>query len=377
MCVKKIIAFLLAAALSLTALSGCGDLDSLQRQYQQKHPYEEAFETFAPETVMVTVGEAEITWQALFHWIFFNTTEYEKDNGDITDWNQTLETGKTVAEHILTLALSNCLEYAYVEAAMLDMGVEINANVRQSAQDQALSEASNFASYDEFVDAIEAEYSTEDYYIYTKMMSAMYSALYYNRFGSGGEFMEEKEILDYYADDGYMMAKMIRLYRTDMRTGETLSDEEWAERREHCQWILDQLAVCETSEELETRFTELMVENTEDTSLERFPDGYVFQETDMNAAIIEGVQELEEYEYSGIIDAEDSYVIAMRLPVSVDVVPLSQAQYIDYGYYYTLRYLASVEMYNEIVVNWTTQFPAQFSAEYEALDLAELLSDKK
>ena len=66
-----------------------------------------------------------------------------------------------------------------------------------------------------------------------------------------------------------------------------------------------------------------------------------------------------------------------NLPVSVDVVPLSQAQYIDYGYYYTLRYLASVEMYNEIVVGWTTQFPAQFSAEYEALDLAELLSDKK
>ena len=88
------------------------------------------------------------------------------------------------------------------------------------------------------------------------------------------------------------------------------------------------------------------------------------------------MKNLEEHEYSDIIFADESYAIMLRLPINVDVVPLSHAQYIDYGYNYTLRYLASVDMYNDTVTGWTSDFPAEFSPEYESLDLAVLLGDK-
>ena len=373
----KIIALLLVFALSASIMAGCGDLDTLKRQYQEKHPFMKAFETLEPETVMVTVGTAAVTWQQLFHWIFFNTTQFEAQNGDITDWNQMLETGKTVAEHILSISLSNCLEYAYVEAASEAMGLEVNAAMQEAAKDQMLSDAAAYGDYDTFVDAIEAEYSTEEYYLYTKLMSAMYSAIYYELYGAEGEVLTEGEILEHAADDDYMMAKQIRIYLYDMNTAELFDEEKRAECLNHCEWIIDQLNACETVEEMEARFTELMLENAQDASAELFPDGYLFQAADLHPELAAAVQELEEYEYSDIIFADESYAILLRLPINVDVVPLSYAQYIDYGYNYTLRYLTSVEMYDETVIGWTTDFPAVFSPEYEALDLAELLADGK
>jgi len=370
----KGIALVLAVVLSAALLAGCGDLDALQRQYQQKHPYQKAFETLEPETVMFTVGAAEVTWQELFHWIFYNATQYEAENGDITDWNMQLETGKTVAEHILDRAVSNCLEYAYVEAAAAGMGLSVNANMREAAQDQVLADAAEYENYDAFVQAVEAEYSTEEYYLYTKLMSAMYSAIYYQLYGSGGEFLPEQEILDYTADDGYMMTKIIRMYFFDPETGAERTEEEREEMYTQCQWIVEQLGQCTTDEEVEARFTELMLENTEDTGVEAFPNGYLFQERDLNQVFVSAVKELELYEYTDVLVSDDSYAVMLRIPINVDVVPLANAQYFDYGYTYSLRYLVSVDMYNDTVRSWTEKFPAEFAPEYEALDLAALLT---
>ncbi len=372
---KKILSLLVAAVLLMSCLAGCGDLNDLQKQYQYNHPFENAFQSIEPETVMVTVGTAEITWQQLFHWVFYNTTQYESNNGEITDWNEMLETGKTVAEHILTLALSNALEFSYVEAAAEELEMPVTQSLTEAAKDQMLKDAAQFESYEAFVEAIEAEYSTEEDYLYTKQMSGLYSQIYYTIYGEGGEMLSEEDILEHTAEDGYMMAKMIRLDLYDPNTGDDLPREKKEEQYELCQWILAQLEQCATTEELEERFTEIMVENTADvTGVEAFPDGYLFQEPDFADVVIEAVESLAEYEYSGIVETESAYYVILRLPINVDVIPLSQAAYMNYGYDYSLRYLASVELYNDLVRSWASYYPLEFSPEYEALDLAALLT---
>ena len=86
--IQKAVSLILAVVLALAVLAGCGadeKLDELIRE-NRVGPYDDAFHTLEPDTVMVTVGEAQITWQALFHWIYYSTVEYERRNGEIEDW---------------------------------------------------------------------------------------------------------------------------------------------------------------------------------------------------------------------------------------------------------------------------------------------------
>ena len=104
--IQKAVSLALAVILALAVLAGCGAEDKLDALIMENRvgPYDDAFHTLEPDTVMVTVGEAEITWQALFHWIYYSTVEYERRNGEIEDWRATTASGKTVADEIQATA---------------------------------------------------------------------------------------------------------------------------------------------------------------------------------------------------------------------------------------------------------------------------------
>ena len=376
--IQKAVSLALAVILALAVLAGCGAEDKLDALIMENRvgPYDDAFHTLEPDTVMVTVGEAEITWQALFHWIYYSTVEYERRNGEIEDWRAATASGKTVADEIQATALSYALEYAYMEAGARGMGLEISKKLEDSARREMEADAATYESYDAFLEAIAAEYSTEEYYLYTKEMAGLYSTIYYAIYGENGSYLADQDVLDYIRDDGYLMCKTIQFARLDPETGEPLSEEELERKRSDAEWILAQLAECGSTEELELRFDELARQFTEDSGYSNNQDGYLFQPGDLPEQIITAVQGLEMYEYTTeLVETDGVMYLILRIPINPDVAPLAISFYSQSAdSKYTLRYQVSVQMYNEMVSGWSQQYPAVFSDAYASLDLAAIMS---
>ena len=376
--IQKAVSLALAVILSLAVLAGCGAEDKLDALVRENRvgPYDDAFHTLDPETVMVTVGEAEITWQALFHWIYYSTVEYERRNGEIEDWRAAAASGRTVAEEIQANALSYALEFAYMEAGARGMGLDISQKLEESARREMEADAANYESYDEFLEAIAAEYSTEEYYLYTKEIAGLYSTIYYAIYGENGSYLADQDVLDYIQDEGYLMCKTIQFAKLDPETGETLPEEELEKKRSDAVWILAQLDECKNREELEIRFDELARQFTEDSGYSNNQDGYLFQPGDLPDQIITAVQGLEMYEYtSELVETDGVMYIILRIPINPDVAPLSISYYSQSAdSKYSLRYQVSVQMYNKMVSGWSREYPAVFSQEYQDLDLAAIMS---
>ena len=375
---QKAVSLILAVVLALAVLAGCGadeKLDELIRE-NRVGPYDDAFHTLEPDTVMVTVGEAQITWQALFHWIYYSTVEYERRNGEIEDWRAAAASGRTVAEEIQANALSYALEFAYMEAGARGMGLDISQKLEESARREMEADAANYESYDEFLEAIAAEYSTEEYYLYTKEIAGLYSTIYYAIYGENGSYLADQDVLDYIQDEGYLMCKTIQFAKLDPETGETLPEEELEKKRSDAVWILAQLDECKNREELEIRFDELARQFTEDSGYSNNQDGYLFQPGDLPDQIITAVQGLEMYEYtSELVETDGVMYIILRIPINPDVAPLSISYYSQSAdSKYSLRYQVSVQMYNKMVSGWSREYPAVFSQEYQDLDLAAIMS---
>ena len=375
---QKAVSLILAVVLALAVLAGCGadeKLDELIRE-NRVGPYDDAFHTLEPDTVMVTVGEAQITWQALFHWIYYSTVEYERRNGEIEDWRAAAASGRTVAEEIQANALSYALEFAYMEAGARGMGLDISQKLEESARREMEADAANYESYDEFLEAIAAEYSTEEYYLYTKEIAGLYSTIYYAIYGENGSYLADQDVLDYIQDEGYLMCKTIQFAKLDPETGETLTEEELEKKRSDAVWILAQLDECKNREELEIRFDELARQFTEDSGYSNNQDGYLFQPGDLPDQIITAVQGLEMYEYtSELVETDGVMYIILRIPINPDVAPLSISYYSQSAdSKYSLRYQVSVQMYNKMVSGWSREYPAVFSQEYQDLDLAAIMS---
>ena len=375
---QKAVSLILAVVLALAVLAGCGadeKLDELIRE-NRVGPYDDAFHTLEPDTVMVTVGEAQITWQALFHWIYYSTVEYERRNGEIEDWRAAAASGRTVAEEIQANALSYALEFAYMEAGARGMGLDISQKLEESARREMEADAANYESYDEFLEAIAAEYSTEEYYLYTKEIAGLYSTIYYAIYGENGSYLADQDVLDYIQDEGYLMCKTIQFAKLDPETGETLPEEELEKKRSDAAWILAQLDECKNREELEIRFDELARQFTEDSGYSNNQDGYLFQPGDLPDQIITAVQGLEMYEYtSELVETDGVMYIILRIPINPDVAPLSISYYSQSAdSKYSLRYQVSVQMYNKMVSGWSREYPAVFSQEYQDLDLAAIMS---
>ena len=237
------------------------------------------------------------------------------------------------------------------------------------------SDAADYESYDAFLEAIAEEYSTEEYYLYTKEMAGLYSTIYYAIYGENGSYLADQDVLDYIRDDGYLMCKSIQFSSLDPETGEMLSQYDLDLKRIYAEWIIAQLAECKTKVELELRFDELARQFTEDSSNNNDENGYLFQPGDLPNEIVSAVQGLEMYEVSEVVETDSAIYVLLRIPINPDVAPLSISYYSQSAdSKYSLRYQVSVQMYNKMVSGWSQQYPAIFSPEYEALDLAAIMS---
>lgn len=143
-------------------------------------------------------------------------------------------------------------------------------------------------------------------------MAALYSRAYADIYGSGGDKLTDEQVLDFANDYGYMSAKHILLLTTD-EEGNAIDDAAKAEKLAKMEDIRAQLEG-KTGEELETAFDTLMQENSEDTGLAAYPDGYCFTSGEMVTEFSEAAAALEPGQLSDIVESSFGYHLILREP---------------------------------------------------------------
>lgn len=122
----------------------------------------------------------------------------------------------------------------------------------------------------------------------------------------------DADLEQYVADYGIFSVKHILLKTVD-DSNEPLEDSVIAEKKAQADSLLAQL---QAADDLETTFDELMNENSEDTGLAYYPDGYTFSQDDsLVDGFREAVLELEPGQISGVVETAYGYHIMLRLPV--------------------------------------------------------------
>ena len=347
---KKWFAIVLAAAVLLSTLAGCGA-------------------ALNGDTVVMTAGDKEITYNEYQNWLLYAKNAFVSSYGEVSDWTKPLTTEATYETFLLDYTEGLIRYAAAIDENAAALGIQLTdedyAQIKKAYETAALQ----YPSEDEFKAALVQNYGSMEFYNYMQENNALYNRCFIEQYGENGEKLSDEEVLAFAESQNYIWAKHIIIMKID-DDGNLLSDEEAAAAKAEAESILARLDAY-TGDDIEGYFDELMNAYSQDDGLEAFPDGYVFTEGDMVDEFYDGAIALADYEYSGIVESGFGYHIILRLPLEPTCVPIS---YFAYGY--DLRYLAAESMFESVVSGWWENLELVKTDSYAKIDTIALLSEK-
>ena len=261
-------------------------------------------------------------------------------------------------------------QYRAIEVNAAKAGVVLSAEDEEQLAQMWQDEVDTYGGGDEsaFIDYLSSMYITKDMDDYFNRVSLMYSNAFDVIYGENGSKLSDEDAISYAKDAGYMHIKHILIKTVDSE-GESLSDEEKAEKKAIAEGLLAQLqAVADDHDALVELFDKLCTENTEDEGLTYYPDGYVFTEGKMVAEFETAAKSLEDYGLSELVETQYGYHILIRLPLAADDI----VEYYSETESYDLRYLAAWNIFNSTVENWFDEAEVVYTDEFKDLDLSRI-----
>lgn len=401
---KKLLALILCAAVMMTVFAGCGGqqtdagddaapgvggdgqasapiegigtldgggADSSAEPEEPAHDFAKASAAFPADEVMFTLDGEEIVWEEFFYWIFQSINDHEEVYGVIEDFAAVAYDDVTISQFILENAVISARAYRAIERQAELMGIALDDTAKDEIADQMASAVESAGGEEGFAEYLTANYCTEECYEYIVSTYKLRDMCFEELYGAQGEKLATEDLLEHVEADGYMMAKHI-LVKTVDDENKPLSEDKLKAARERAEEILEELDAA-GADELEAKFDELMNEHTEDGGIAMFPDGYLFQSGDMVQEFETACTELEEGEYSGLVETSYGYHIILRLPINPDVTPMAYSPYLYYGYEYPLRYLAAADMFASVLSGTAEEIPCDSeTAAVASVDLAAI-----
>ncbi len=366
---KRLISVLICLALALGLMSGCGSQEAVEEGLD----WDAARAKYEPDAVVLTVDGAEADWAEFFYWLYTCYNDYCSENGEITDLNapSAYDAGMTVGELLIDAAKGYCVQYHALEVNAEKEGVRLTEEDEASLQALLESDISSVAGEDgtqeEFFDILAETYVSPELYDFINRMAALYSRAFTTLYGSSGEKLTEQQVQDFAEEYGFMTAKHILIQTTDAE-GEPLDDAAKAEKLEQAEAIYAQLEG-KSGEELEEAFDALMQENSEDTGLAAFPDGYCFSSGEMVEAFETAAAALEPGQMSEIVESPFGYHIILREPLRAEdrVMRFDSA-----GTPYTIRAVAAANLYDSQQMGWAENAETSWAPGFEDLDINDI-----
>ncbi len=340
----------------------------------RKARYQAGYETYAPDTTVMLVNDEPVSWADYYSWLYDIANQIET-NYAVTDWNEPREEladvvpDTTFGSYVRRTALGYVVQIAVIRQKAQELGLELSEAQRADLQATIDGYAERFGGQEAFEQLLSESYLTPDYFYRQNEAMVQINNLYAEFYGEKGEKLPEEDAVAYLKDNGYLYAKHI-LFKTQDDNREKLSDEVIAEKKAEAEAVLAELQQC-TPEELPQRFDALMQQYNEDPGMLRFPDGYYFQAGEMVPVFENAVRELEgEGLYPELVESEYGFHIIFCPPMSADHV----LEYDSSGEPYSPRAMASAALFDNMMDGWfeEAEYGVKYVDGFEDLDLNEL-----
>lgn len=382
---KKQLALILALCLALTALVGCGSsadtdtaepaetetaaeapVDETAAEAEESEPVEVKVVDYAalyashdPDEVVATANSHDIPWGEYFYWYYTQVSQMDNYFAQMSSyyginygWNDPVseDSDETFAElasentEVMLRQFYGIEGYAEKNKIALTDGDK--ALVDERVEEDKLSLCGEGATEDDFNKKLGEIYISRELYDRMCRIDKLYSRGMADKYGEDGEKVSDKEALAFLDDNGYLSASHILLMTTNPTTGEALSEDEVAEKKEQAEKIAEELAAIKDEKKLTARFAELKEKYDEDTGKTYYPDGYVFTEGTMVTEFEDAVKAMKAGEVSEVVESPYGYHVIMRLAPSADrTVSYSS----DGTTAYSARYICASQQYSDEV----------------------------
>jgi len=398
---RKLTVLVLCACLCLTLLAGCGGnkiasySGGTESSGATSTPANsgKGLAAYDANTVVCTVNGSDVTWEEYYYYLNTYRTAVESNYGSITDWTATsaFNASQTNNEAVLALAQPEFLHTHLLlsKADEMKLSVSDDAVAKQIA---TTIDASSLGNNDGTLSEDE-EQALNNYLTQNSLSRSLfntivkenmtYDALYKNYTAD----FTDKDVLSWAADQGYIAAKDILLltvdqsnYNSESGTYAPLSDEEIASAKAKADDIYAQLqAVANDPKALNTLFDKLMNEDSQDTGLKNYPDGYCFKKgSTSQAAFEDAAASLDEnYGLSGVVKSDLGYHIILRIPLDPDMTmgynsSSGTSSGTSSATAYSLHDYCLSQKFNDQVEQWYSAAQITWADGFEKLDLSPI-----
>lgn len=277
---------------------------------------------FAQDTPLLTVNGAPVSAEEYLYWLGNMTAYYQMmytySGGGTLDLGEVLyggtdgEPAVTWDEQLKEVAYQNSALLAVTPQAAAHFGVSLDQEDLAELVEQRKSNIENAGGEAEYARQLQSMGINDRTAFRLDRAAALFSKLqevYLEKVRTEGdpEAITDGDMAEYFEENGILRAKHILLLTKDLATNEDYDDAKKAEQRAKAENILAQLRADPT------RFDALMRENSEDTGLESYPDGYLFGPNEMVKPFEEGTKALEVGAISDIVESTYGYHIIQRL----------------------------------------------------------------
>ena len=383
MYLKKLIVSFITVGM-IAVLAACGspapdtkDSSSENAGNEQQTAPESA--DYGQDTVAVVNGRL-IRQDEFEYFVRYNVDTRAENGEQITDWEEEISDGVTVSDSVKEDALDWFIYAGGIHQQAARLGIELQDEDRAALEEQWKQFTGRYDSPEAAEEALAEQHCTPELYKYILETQYLSDRVFDSLYGEYGCNITDAECAVMTEGDGYLMAKHILLLPVKMNddgTQEELPEKEKAEKLEMIRELKTQIDGAEAGER-QALFDELMKEHSEDTGLEAYPEGYLFQEGDMVEEFYDATMALEEGAVSDIVQTTYGYHLIMRLPINYDVIPSAYSMYTAYGYdYLTLRYLCADEAFGASAQQWMERVEVEKTELYESLNVKDLILEEK
>ena len=340
---------------------------------------------YEPDTVVATLNGQDVTWREYYYWLsyYVDYTAYLAGMGLVpfNGWDsEDIAPGNTNADVVRLSAWSSMAQYLAIEELARELDVSLTQEEQAEISATFETAADNYGDGDG--ECTENELTAFQGYLDTLFMDralfermssadALYPKCTEALYGEQGADYPDEDALAFAEAEGDLRCKHILLMTMDQATGEDLPEEEQAAAKEKADALYEELAAqADDPEALEALFDQLMEENSEDTGLAAYPDGYQFAPGTMVAEFSDTAAALEEYGLSEPVQSSYGWHIILRLPLDPDMAVMRNGTSAA-----TLRADAADQaMLNKI--NETVQAAeVEWKDGFETVDIAEIFGE--
>ena len=282
------VALLLSIVMALSLIAGCAKTAKSARLKVEG-------KTVKMDSIMTIDGEA-VSLDLYRYYYYIIKNNY--DQGDESYWTENADAQQKLKDDVL----NNLKSVVAIKTLAEANGVALTDDDMQTVEDQVDATIDQLGGYSAYVEALEAQYMTDEVYRQLMENDLRSNALYAKLYGKGGEYeLSESEMKEIIASD-YIRAKHVLIAKTTENAAEI--EEE----------VRQKAAAGED-------FDELIAEYNEDPGMTNSPDGYYFTDGQMVSEFEQAAKALDEDGgISGVVETDYGYHIIQRLPLDMDYV---------------------------------------------------------